>query len=99
MYSYFKDTATVKRAVSSAWKSTFQPTWKIYKWFLKPVSSEDNLYQDRFWQDFNFHTYDTAEIQTSDILSIGWIDYSVKWVWKVTWIRVKFKKVLVVKAK
>ena len=99
MYSYFKDTATVKRSVLSNWKSIFQSTWKTYKWFLKPISSEDNLYQDRFWQDFNFHTTDTADIKTSDILTIDNIDYTVKWVWISKGFRVKYTKCLVTKTK
>ena len=99
MYRYFKDTAKIKRPVLADWKSSYQLTGITCKWFLKPISSEDSLYQDRFWQDFNFHTNDTIDIKTTDILEIEWEDYQVKWVGKTIWIIIKYRKVLLTKSK
>ena len=99
MYSYFKDFATVKRNVLLNNKSTYQPTGVTTYWFLKPVSSADVLDQERFWQDFNFHTYDYVDIKTSDILVINWDNYTVKWVWVSQWFIVKYRKILLSKSK
>lgn len=98
MYKYFKNKAIVKRNIYVWQKSYIQETGNSYMWFLKPVSSEDTLYNGAFWQDFNFHTYENADIITSDVLIIDWEKYQVKWVWKTSWIIIKYKKVLVTKA-
>lgn len=99
MYNYFKSKAYVKRATYTWQKSEIVANWKSYFWFLKPVSSDDTVYNWAFWQDFHFHTYDYADIKTSDVLVIDWEEFQVKWVWKILWIVIKYKKVLVTKAK
>jgi len=101
VYSYFTSAATVKRNVYTwTWsekKSSYQPTWNIYKWYLAPITEEDWLDLDKFWKQFNFSTQKTADIKEADILTIDWIDYKVKgaapWSWKV----IKYKKILIVK--
>lgn len=84
------DIAIVSRLwyTTDSWykKSDYSPTWKSYRWSLKPLTIKQLVDVSNFGKEHQFNTQDNADIKESDKLIISWVEYNVKWVSIFKWV-------------
>lgn len=95
MYNLFNRTnETVVRQVYTGDVSAPATISLVFKYYLKPLSNEQAVVDDRFQKDYRLTCNYNVDLQEWDILTIDWKKYSVKWVSSTMWQTLKYKKAI-----
>lgn len=86
MRSFFTFEAKVFRKEYTNNKSSTNNTWIVCLWYLSPISIENNINIETFWQNYKYTTDIKNDIREGDVLEINNEKYTVKWTAEYSWL-------------
>lgn len=91
---YNRTNTTVERQTYSWNVSSYSTISLVFKYYVKPLSNEQKVFDDKFQKDYRLTCNYDVDLQEWDILTIDSKKYSVKWVSSTMWQTLKYKKVI-----
>lgn len=95
MYNLFnRINETVERQIYTGDVSSPTTISLIFKYYLKPLSNEQSVVDDKFQKDYRLTCNYDIDLQEWDILTIDFKKYSVKWISSTKGQTLRYKKAI-----